>query len=145
MAQETLTLFQTKESKKQAKRAELIARALSFWANSAEEYRNLPYKYFFCLAEKRRLGLSKKGLPLKEEDWPRLPLFYIMDFEVAKEWLEQKSTKELIELVNSLDEVIHYNYAYCSMREWVRDATYLITHTGKGKKIISEEAMIPWA
>ena len=113
------SLFQTKESKKQARRAELIAKALSFWATYAEAYRSLPYKYFFCLSEKQRLGLSRNKLPLTEEDWPKVPLFYIEDFETAKGWLDQKTTSELHYLVEVLEEVVnlgkrcnisHYSY-----------------------------------
>lgn len=140
------TLFQTKEQKEQGKRVELIAKALAFWATSSEEYRNLPYQYFFLLEEKRRLGLSKKGLPITMEDWPMISLFFILDFEVAKDWLNEKSTKELENLVTYVDESVHYNYAYCSMREWVRDATYLVSHYDKKKKkAIISEPNIPWA
>lgn len=136
------SVFQTKETKEQAKREELIAQAIGLWKLSAEEYRILPYKYFFCLAEKRRLGLSINKLPLQEEDWPQVPLFYILSEDYAKFWLKQKTTKELVQLVEQVQEVIGYNYAYCSIKEWVRDATYLITHASPTKKSHKKKVVI---
>ena len=157
------TIFTTKEQKDKQKRKELIEKALTLWARHAEEYRNLPYRYFFLLEEKTRLGLTPNQLPLTEKDWPRIPLFYIINGDEAREWLKQKRTTEIYLMIERIEEAVGYNYAYCSIKEWVKDAKYLVTHAeympsskkvnkkavlsgGKTKVVISAEVepLSPW-
>ena len=123
----TQALFLTEEEVKKRKKNELINRCMTIWAESATEYRLLPYKYFFLLNEKRAAGLPLRKLKIDLlADYPEVCFFRIFDEPSAKAWLEDM---ELDTLERELDhlESLSTNYSYVSLKSWVFDTIYSLS------------------
>lgn len=128
MAQE---LFISKETRERARREQLIKKGLQLWRDHAEEYRVLPYKYFFYLTEKKIAGIKLNKICstfCTEENYPEIPLFRILHTSEALAWLSDKTTEELEAELDEIVFVIGGDYLYRSMREWVAEAIYLLSH-----------------
>lgn len=119
-------VFITEEDKKQITRKELEGRAISLWSTYSEEYKTLPFKYFFCLQEKRARRLKLNRLPVSVEDYPNLPLLYQARYDDLERYIKRLSSYELRYIVEDTEDAVKHNYVITSLREWLKDATYLI-------------------
>lgn len=128
MAQE---LFISEETRERARKERLVNKGMRLWCDYAEEYRVLPYKYFFYLAEKKSAGMKLNKICAtfcSEDNYPEIPFFRILDIGDALAWLKEKDSDELESLLGEIEFLLGSNYLYRSMREWVIEAIYLLSH-----------------
>ena len=139
-------IFITEEDLKQNRRKELETRAFALWVNSAEEYRSLPFDYFSCLEEKRKRKLKLHKLPMAVEDYPNLELLMFMKRYDMEKFVYGLTMDQLSKVVETTEDALEHNYAICSLREWVRDAKYIIKHYDEEKQRKSSVQPIqsPW-
>lgn len=150
-------VFITEEDRQQNRRRELEVRARSLWANFAEEYKKMPFDYFFCLQEKKQRGLKLHKLPVTVEDYPNLPLLRYYKLEDVDNFIKHLTTVELSTLVEETEDAVYHHYVLCSLREWLRDAKYLINRSNEERlrkeqlkksstppKKVGKNAVSPW-
>lgn len=134
MAADAHKIFITEEDRKQNRRKELEVRALSLWASYAEEYKTLPFDYFFCLQEKRKRKLRLHRLPVAIEDYPNLPLLRYVNRYDAEKFVNKLTFDELSYIVETTEDAVEHDYAIRSLREWLRDAKYIIRRHDEQQK-----------
>ena len=128
MAQE---LFMNQETRERARKERLVKRGMQLWNDYAKEYRVLPYKYFFYLEEKKTAGIRLNKIRAtfcREENYPEVPFFRILYISEAIAWLEDKTSDELEKEFEAIEFMIDGDYLYRSMKEWVAEAVYLLSH-----------------
>lgn len=126
MAKNAHAIFITEEDKRQNNRKALETQALSLWQNYAEEYKTLPIDYFFCLQEKYKRGMKSHKLPFAIEDYPNLPLLRFMRYDDVDKFIRKLTMDELKQTVETTQETVEYNFVIRSLRDWIKDARYLI-------------------
>ena len=132
MAQE---LFRNRETEARERKDRLVKRGLLLWRQYAEEYRVLPYKYFFYLVEKKKAKLKLNKIPsvhCDADEYPEIPFFRILNPDEALVWLEDMDVDTLQEEISNIQFIIDTNYLYKSMKEWVAEAIYLLSHKKPG-------------
>ena len=118
-------LFVTEEIIEQRKHDALVQRGMSLWAQKAEDYRVLPFKYLFLLGLLKERRLKLKKLPKNRlDDYPDVPLFNIFEKAEAEAWLEEKDIPDLERELEHIDFLLKTSYTYTSLKSWLVDAVY---------------------
>lgn len=134
-------IFISEEEILKKEREEALKHAIRLWELFSEEYKTLLDKYYKCLEEKKKRKLTLYKLPITKEDYPNIPFLKIQDHYSAENFLNRKSTREIRQIINAVEEAVRYNYAYSSIKEWIRDANYLIARTDKNRTAKVEPAI----
>lgn len=141
-------IFITEEDKAQNRRRELEVKAASLWATYADEYKILPIDYFFCLQEKEKRRMKLHKLPIAVKDYPNLPLLRIMRYDELDKFLRRLTMDELISVVNTTQYAVDHDYVLCSLREWIKEAKYLIQRADESSlatpPTIADAIATPW-
>lgn len=124
---------QEMDARERSRRANMIDRMMNLWRSSAEEYRVLPLKYLFLRAEKRAANMALHAPSGKLTEYPAIPFFDILNEDMARVWLETKKTSELEYELYILEYTLGQNYYYKSLKTWVSDANYKLSHRKKAK------------
>lgn len=120
------------DAREQRRRFYLIDQMISLWRSSAEEYRILPLKYLFLIKEKRAAKLTLNAFSVRIlDEYPNIPFFNLTHESEARVWLESKTTPDLEYELYSLEYTLGGNHAYKSLKDWIIDANYKLSHRGK--------------
>ena len=110
---------------------ELRQKIIYLWEMYAESYRTNPIEYAFLQEERRRLRLPLRKIPRRiVEEYPEIEVLKILDRNVVIAYLTAMPVGRL-DLILKEVENLQYNRAFNSVRAYIIDSRWQISHHGK--------------
>lgn len=107
-----------------------VQRAMDLWRIYGEKYRTNIQRYKELLSQKRELGI----LPLNKlkkrilNAYPEIPFLRIEDEGEALTYLEEMRVSQVKRLIEYIEYVVEYDYAYCTISSRIVDYDFEIRH-----------------
>lgn len=111
--------------------SELRQRIIYLWEMYAESYRTNPIEYAFLKEERRRLKLPLRKIPgYIMDEYPEIEVLRILNRNVVVAYLTAMPVGRL-SLVLKEVENLQYDHAFNSVRAYIIDSRWQISHHGE--------------
>ena len=112
-----------------------VERGVELWRMYAGTYRNMLTQYEFLLEQKRQL--KKMNEPLRKipkevlDEFPEIPLFWMMSEREVREYLETLGLKRLFTTVKTIEYTLECNHSYRSVASAIADMEWWLRNREK--------------
>ena len=107
-----------------------VQRAMDLWKIYGEKYRTNVQRYKELLAKKRELKIYPLNALKKRilNAYPEIPFLRIEDKDEALAFLEVMRASQIKRLIEYIEYVVEYDYAYCTINSRIVDYDFEIRH-----------------
>lgn len=117
--------------------------AMYLWGLHGKKYRTLVSEYNELLDRKRELGIALQRISEKElKNFPEIEFLYIEGEVEAKEYLADRSPKEISRLCREITNMVETDYVYRTLCSKVEDFRAQIRKKTEPQKISYGSGMI---